>query len=146
MQLEYARAIGSLMYAMHCTMLNISFVLFKLSRYTSSPNVDHQKAIRTVLGYLKRTSGLGLFYDKFPSVLEGYSNANWINNAGDIKSTKGWIFTLPNCAVSWESKKQTCIFHSTIESELIVLPQIVKEANQIRNMLLDINLAFMYIT
>lgn len=139
-QLEYASAIGSLMYAMHCTRPDISFAVSKLSRYTSSPNIDHWKAIGRVLGYLKRTSGIGLFYYKFPSVLEGYSDASWINSVGDNKSTSGWIFTLASGVVSWASKKQTCISHSTMESEFIALAQAGKEADWIRNMLLDIDL------
>ena len=49
-QLEYASAIGSMMYAMHCTRLDISFLVGKLSRFTSNPSVDHCKAIGRVLG------------------------------------------------------------------------------------------------
>ena len=40
-QLEYASAIGSIMYAMHCTRLDISFSVSKLYRFTSNPSVDH---------------------------------------------------------------------------------------------------------
>lgn len=50
--IEYASAIGTLLYAMHCTKPNIAFVVCKLSRYTSKPNVEHWKAIARVLGYL----------------------------------------------------------------------------------------------
>ena len=40
-QLEYASAIGSLMYAMHCTRPDIAFAVFKMSRFTSNPSVEH---------------------------------------------------------------------------------------------------------
>ena len=40
-QLEYASAIGSMMYAMHCIRPNTSFSVGKLSRFTSNPSVDH---------------------------------------------------------------------------------------------------------
>jgi len=40
-QLEYASVIGNLMHAKHCTRLNIAFTTYKLSRYTSKPNMDH---------------------------------------------------------------------------------------------------------
>jgi hypothetical protein len=40
-QLEYASAIGSLMYAMNCTRPNIAFAICKLSRYTSKPNTNN---------------------------------------------------------------------------------------------------------
>ena len=44
-QLEYASVIGSFMYDMHCTRLDITFVIYKLSRYTSKLNTNHWKAI-----------------------------------------------------------------------------------------------------
>ena len=52
-QLEYSSAIGSLMYATQCTRPDIAFVVSKLSRFTSNPNVEHLKAIERVLEYLK---------------------------------------------------------------------------------------------
>ncbi|GKA00712.1 retrovirus-related pol polyprotein from transposon TNT 1-94 [Tanacetum coccineum] len=112
-QLEYASVIGSLMYAMHCTRPDIAFA---------------------------RTSALQLTYTSYPGVLEGYSDASWINHSGDSKSTSGWIYTLAGGAVSWASKKQTCISHSTMEAEFIALAAAGKEAEWIRDLLMDIRL------
>ena len=83
---------------------------------------------------------MGLFYSEFPAVLEGYSNVSWITSMSDNKSTSSWIFTLGGGAISWASKKQTCISHSTMELEFIVLAAAGKEAEWLRNMLLDIEL------
>ncbi|XP_074277335.1 uncharacterized protein LOC141600973 [Silene latifolia] len=93
-QLEYASAIGSLMYAMHCTRPDITFAVGKLSRYTSRPGKEHWKAITRVLGYLKSTIDYGLVYSKYPSSLDGYCYASWITSTNDNKSTTGWIFLL----------------------------------------------------
>ncbi|XP_075100545.1 uncharacterized protein LOC142176513 [Nicotiana tabacum] len=103
-QLEYASAIGSMMYAMHCTRPDIAFAICKLSRFTSNPSNDHWKAISIVLGYLKYTKHLGICYNGFPNVLEGYSDASWITSVNDNKSTSGWIFTLGGGAISWGHK------------------------------------------
>ncbi|GKA90633.1 zinc finger, CCHC-type containing protein [Tanacetum coccineum] len=70
-QVEYASAIGCLMYATHCTRPDIAYAVCKLSRYTSNPSQDHWKAIGRVFGYLKRTRQLALYYDRFSAVLEG---------------------------------------------------------------------------
>ena len=43
-QLEYSRAIGSLMYAMISTRPDIAYVVGKLSRYTSNPSSHHWQA------------------------------------------------------------------------------------------------------
>ena len=77
-QLKYSRIIGSLMYIMSCTRLDIGYVVSKLSRYTRNPGQDHWKAILRILGYLKHTKNYGLHYTQYPTVLKGYSDANWI--------------------------------------------------------------------
>jgi hypothetical protein len=88
-QIEYASAIGSLMYVMHCTGPYIAFMICKLSRYTSNPSKDHWKAITRTLDYLKKTMKFGLFYNNFPIVLEGYIDASWITSTSDNKPTSG---------------------------------------------------------
>ena len=94
-----------MMYAMHYTRLDVAFAVNRLSRYTSSPSVEHWKAITRVLGYLKKTKDLGFYYSRYLVVLEGYSDANWVTSMGDNKLTSGWIFTLGRGAISWASKK-----------------------------------------
>ena len=73
-------------------------------------------------------------------MLEGYSDANWVTSVSDNKSTSGWIFTLGGGAISWASKKQSCISHSTMESEFIALTSASKEVEWLRNMLYNIEL------
>ena len=41
-----------------------------------------------------------LSYEKYPHVLKGYSDANWITDFEELKSTSGYIFTLGGIAVS----------------------------------------------
>ncbi|CAM8898957.1 unnamed protein product [Rhodiola kirilowii] len=108
-QLECSQVIGYLMYAMTSTRPDIAFAVGQLSRYTSNPSTHHWEAIRRVLKYLKGTMNYGLVYAGFPSVLEGYTDASWITNLEDHSSTSDWVFLLEGGAISWASKKQTCI-------------------------------------
>ena len=41
----------------------------------------------------------------FPTVLEGNSDANWIFNSDETKSTNGYVLTLGGGAVAWRSAK-----------------------------------------
>ncbi|GJY07448.1 zinc finger, CCHC-type containing protein [Tanacetum coccineum] len=109
-QLKYYRVISCLMYSMTCTRPDIAFAVGKLSRYTSNP------------------------------VLEGYTDASWISNTEDNTSTSGWVFLLGGGAIFWASKKQTCITGSTIESEFVALAAACKEAEWLKNLLLEIPL------
>ncbi|GJS35841.1 zinc finger, CCHC-type containing protein [Tanacetum coccineum] len=139
-QLEYSRVIGCLMYAMTCTRPDIAFVVSKLSRYTSNPGTQHWQAIQRVLKYLKKTMDCSLTYTGYPSVLEGYTDASWISYTEDNSSTSGWVFLLGGGAISWASKKQTCITSSTMESKFVALAAAGKEAKWLRNLILEIPL------
>ena len=139
-QLEYSQVIGCLMYAMTSTRPDIAFAVGKLSRYTSRPSSSHWKALRRVLRYLKGTMTYGIAYVGSPSTLEGYTDASWITNMEDHSSTSGWVFLLGGGAISWASKKQSCITTSTMESEFVALAAAGKEAEWLRNLIHEIPL------
>jgi hypothetical protein len=139
-QLKYSQVIGCLMYAMTSTRPDIAFAVGKLSRYTSNPSSHHWAAVLRTLKYLKGTKNLALTYSGKPSVLEGYSDASWITNIEDHSSTSGWVFLLGGGAISWASKKQTCITTSTMESEFVALAAAGKEAEWLRNLVYEIPL------
>ncbi|PHT32232.1 hypothetical protein CQW23_28569 [Capsicum baccatum] len=127
-QLEYARVLGCLMYIMNCTQPDIACAISKLSRYTSNPNKTHWMGMERVLGYLKCTQDYALHYNKYPALLEGYSDANWITVSNEVKSTSGYVFTIGGEAVSWKSSKQTCIARFTMEFEFFALDKVGEEA------------------
>ncbi|PNX71449.1 retrotransposon-related protein, partial [Trifolium pratense] len=74
-------------------------------------------------------------YKGYPNVLEGYSDANWISDSDETKSTSGFIFSLGGAVVAWKSSKQTCIARSTMEAEFIALDLAGSEAEWLRNLL-----------
>ncbi|GJS40171.1 hypothetical protein Tco_0565214 [Tanacetum coccineum] len=71
-------------------------------------------------------------------MLKVYSDASWINHVKDSSSTSGSVFLLRGGAISWASKKQTCITSSTMESEFIALATAGKEAEWLRNLIYEI--------
>ncbi|GJV48735.1 zinc finger, CCHC-type containing protein [Tanacetum coccineum] len=139
-QNKYAKVIGSLMYAMTCTRPDIAYAVGRLSRHTSSPGKEHWDAVNRVFKYLKKTMDYGLEYNGDPSVLEGYTDASWITDQEDYASTSGWIFTLGGGAVSWGSKKQSCLTDSTMAAEFVALASCCKEAEWLRDLLINIPL------
>ena len=137
-QEEYAKVLGSVMFLMNCTRPDIAYAVSRLSRYTHNPSSEHWIAITRLLKYLKGTVDLCLHYSKFPAVLEGYCDANWISGNDETYSTSGYVFTLGGGAVSWKSSKQTCIAQSTMESEFIALALAGEEAEWLKNLLADV--------
>ncbi|KAD5802609.1 hypothetical protein E3N88_13969 [Mikania micrantha] len=69
---------------------------------------------------------------RYTTVIEGYSDANWISDMKDSKSTSGYVFTLGGAAIAWKSSKQTLIARSTMESEFIALDKAGEEAEWLR--------------
>ena len=88
------------MYLSGATRPDISFDVSKLSRFTSNLGDDHWEALERVLRYLRGTTSYGIHYTGYPSVLEGYSDSNWISDADEIKAISGYVFTLAGATVS----------------------------------------------
>jgi hypothetical protein len=139
-QERYAQIIGSLMFLTSCTRHDIAYAIGRLSRYTHNPSIEHWNAISRLLRYLKGTINFGLSYCDYPTVLEGYCDANWISDSDEVKPTSGYVFTLAGGTVSWKSSKQTCIARSTMEAELVALEKVRFEAEWLKSLLVDLPL------
>ena len=50
--------------------------------------------------YLRNTLNYGFHYIRYLIVLEGFSDAKWIFNTKDTKSTNGYVFTIGGGYVS----------------------------------------------
>lgn len=137
-QLEYSKIIGYLMYIMNCTRSDIAYAVGRLSRYTCNPGHDYWVALVRVLRYLKFTLNYSLHYVPCPATLEGCTDANWISDSEESKSTNGYVFTLAGAAVSWNSSKQTCIVRSTFEFEFVAPDKAGEEGKWLRTFLGDI--------
>ncbi|TYK00058.1 hypothetical protein E5676_scaffold596G00040 [Cucumis melo var. makuwa] len=99
-QSEYASIIGSLRYAADCTRPDIAYTIGLLCRFTSRLSLEHWNAIERVMRYLKKTQNLGLHYNKFSTVLEGYIDADWNSLSDDSKAISGYIFKITEEAVA----------------------------------------------
>jgi len=96
-QLEYCLIIRSLMYLTNCTS---AYSISKLSRFTSNLSMDNWKAIKKVPKYLRYNLDHRIYYTGYPTILEGYINANWISNTKNSKSTSGYFLTFDGVVMS----------------------------------------------
>ena len=76
----YHEAVGSLMYAMLGTRLDICFAVQTISRFNSKPRLAHWEAVKRIFCYLKGTRDLWLGYGGATRELVGYVDADgcWI--------------------------------------------------------------------
>ena len=87
------------------------------------------------LGFLRHIQHCALYYDKYPFMIEEYSDAIWISGSNELKSISGYVFILGGKVVSWKLSKQTCISLSTMQYEVIVLDKASEEAEWLWNFL-----------
>jgi len=87
----HASAIGSLMYAMLCTRLDICFAIGLVSRYQSNLGPTHWQAVKRIMRYLHGTTNLVLYYQGRDLKLRGYSDADWGGDSGESRSTSGYV-------------------------------------------------------
>jgi len=119
-KIPYASAVGSLMYAQVCTRPNIAYIVWVLGRYLSNPGMDHLKAAKRVMGYLKRTKSYMLTYKRSDQLeITGYSDSDFAGCLDSLRTTLDYIFMLAGGVVSWCSAKQTLTTSSTMAIEFV---------------------------
>ena len=59
----------------------------------------------SLLRYLKGTMNVYLHYNKSHVVLKGFCNANYVSVNNESNLTCGYVFTLDDGAISWNSSK-----------------------------------------
>lgn len=98
----------------------------------------HWRAAKLVLGYLKRRNKVGITYQggKITKRSEtvGYSDADLESERLDRESTSGYMLLQNDVAVSWRSKRQTKLAHSTQEAEYVDVSYATREAVWLRRL------------
>ena len=72
----YQSVVGSLMYAMLSTRLDLAYFVSVLSRYVSNPTLTHRKAVKRIFRHLRGTLDLRLTFIGALSPLSGYTDAD----------------------------------------------------------------------
>ncbi|GJX33127.1 retrovirus-related pol polyprotein from transposon TNT 1-94 [Tanacetum coccineum] len=79
-KVPYANVIGSLMYLMVCTRLDIAYVVSIVSMYLANLCKNHREAVKCILKYLKGTADAGLVYGRDQGKhidIDGFVDANY---------------------------------------------------------------------
>ena len=132
---RYQSAVGSLMYAMLGTRLDLAFAVSVVSRYVYNPTKKHWGAVKRIFAYLKGTVNMELVFQGTLSDLIGYTDSDWAGDIATRRSTSGYVFNVGSAAISWSSKRQATVALSTCEAEYIGQTQATKEAIWLRSLL-----------
>lgn len=137
--IPYKEAVGSLLYAATHTRPDISFSVNCLSRYMDNPSPDHWSAVKRVFRYLKGTMSKSLTYrateDRDITV---YTDSDWATDPDTRRSTTGYLVMLAGATISWNSKLQPTVAHSSSEAEYMAAASATKEILYIDRIIQDI--------
>ena len=126
-KLRYQSAVGSLMYAMLGTRLDIAFAVSVISRYAFNPNDTHWKVVKRIFRYLRHSLDLRLTFSGSLQPFAGYIDVDWADDKDTRRFTSGYVFHLDSAVISWQSKRQATIALFTCEVEYMSQTQVVKE-------------------
>ena len=142
----FQQIIGRLMFLNLGTRPDISFATNRLSQHLAEPQDVHLQAAKHLLRYVKGTIGYGISYSKGRTdKLVGYVDSAFANATGK-RSTSAHIFMIGGSPVSWSSRKQSVVAHSTTEAEYMVLAEAAKQAIWIQHFLYGIHKPEVYIS
>ena len=135
----YQSAVGSLLYLSIATRPDITYAVSNVAKFCAKPMKQHWVAVKRIFRYLKGIQQYGLLYSKDDSSnCVGFSDADWGGDLDDRKSTSGYVFQVGGTAISWRSKKQTCVALSTAEAEYIALASAAQESLWLQQLLADL--------
>src|SRR5207237_677753 len=98
-----------------------------LSQWLAAPMDAHWTAVKRIFRYLRGTRDYSLTYTNKIQPLIGYADASWNVESIEAKSFAGYITTVGNAMLTWQSRKQPMVALSTCEAEFMATVELSKE-------------------
>ncbi|GJX08610.1 ribonuclease H-like domain-containing protein [Tanacetum coccineum] len=122
------------------TRLDISYAVQQVCLYMHDPRKSHFSALKRVLRYVRGTLDYGLqLFLSSTTDLVSYSDADWAGCPTARRSTSGYCVFLGNNLLSWSSKRQPTLSHSSAEAEYRGVVNAVVETCWLRNLLRELH-------
>ena len=104
------------------------------------PREPHLALVKWILRYVRGTLDFGLqLHSSIVSSLMAYSDADWVGCPNTQRSTSGYPVFLGDNLVSWSSKRQPTVSHSSAEAEYRAVANAVAEVTWLRQFLLELH-------
>jgi len=137
-RVPYASAVGSFMYAMVCTRPDLAYSVSTVSRFMLNSEKQYWEAVKWVLWYLRGTVRLGLVFQRLktrkPRELQGYVDADYAEDLDQQRFMTGYVFTVPECVISWKTELQDTVALSTTEKEYMAAVEASKKTLWLRGL------------
>jgi hypothetical protein len=117
----YRSIVGALLYLSTYTRPDLAYAVGVLTRFGNKPSYAACKLAVHVLLYLRGTVEMGIEFSGSEFDMHVFSDADW---AGDImtrRSTTGYVVFAGGGPIAWQSRLQTTVATSSMESEYMAL-------------------------
>lgn len=134
----YRRLVGRLIYLL-TTRPELAYSVHILSQFMKTPRVDHWEAALRVVRYLKGSPGRGiLLSSKSDLCLTAYCDSDFGNCPTTRRSLSGYVMFLGGSPISWKTKKQNTVSHSSAEAEYRSMRNALNEILWLKQLLEDL--------
>ncbi|GKU93761.1 hypothetical protein SLEP1_g7329 [Rubroshorea leprosula] len=105
------------------------------------PKQEHFDVAMKVLRYVKNSPGQGILLSSSSHPhLVAYCDVDWASCPRTRRSTTGYYICLGHSPVSWQSKKQSIVSHSSAEAEYRAMASTVSELTWLKSLLYDLGI------
>lgn len=131
----YRRLMGRLIYLTH-TRPELSYSVHVLAQFMKKPKEAHWQAALRVVRFLKGTLGQGIFLSSSSDLsLTVFCDSDWSSCPLTRRSLSAFVVMLGDSPISWKTKKQKTVSHSSAEAEYRCMAVGLREAKWLRKLL-----------
>jgi hypothetical protein len=99
-RVPYSLVVGSLMYAMVCTIPHISHVVGVVRRYMNNLRKEYWEEAKWIPKYLRGIATHSLCFGGSDTVLQGYVDFDMAGDKDERMNTTGYVFTIGGTPLS----------------------------------------------
>ena len=135
---KYRRLVGRLIYLMH-TRPELSYAVHILTQFMKKPKQVHWDAATRVVRFLRGTVGYGVFLSSDTDLtLTVYCDSDWSSCPITRRSLSAFVVMLGGSPISWKTKKQRTVSHSSAEAEYRSMATALREIKWLRKLLTEL--------
>ena len=133
--------IGSLLYLMIGTRPDIEYAVTKLAQFAANPSQEHLNSAKYICHYLVGTKEYSLVYDgKTAKGIAAYTDSDWASDPITRRSVTGYFFKLAGGPITWRSRAQTTVAHSSTEAEYMAMSDCSHQVSWICNIFTELGI------
>lgn len=143
---HYRSLAGALQY-LTLTQPDLAYAIQQVCLYMHDPPELHLAFVKQIIRYVKGTLDHGFqLHTSSASTLSAYSDADWAGCPNSRRSTSRYCVYFDDNLISWLSKRQTTISHSSAKVEYRAVAHAIAECCWLQQLLQELHHTLTYAT